>query len=95
MRTLIALNIPEEFADDVAALARMLSASMEGRFLARDTYHLTLAFLGDIDDAEQSRNPHPLQKHPRPRGRHLQTTVPEGTRLQCSNNQGSIVVLPL
>ena len=28
---------------------------MEGRFLDRSTYHLTLAFLGDIDDAEASR----------------------------------------
>lgn len=55
MRTFIALDIPEKFADDVAALARVLSASVEGRFLARDTYHLTLAFLGDIDDAEAAR----------------------------------------
>lgn len=55
MRTFIALDIPEKFADDVAALARVLSASAEGRFLARDTYHLTLAFLGDIDDAEAAR----------------------------------------
>lgn len=55
MRTFIALDIPEEFADDVAALARVLSAFVEGRFLARDTYHLTLAFLGDIDDAEAAR----------------------------------------
>lgn len=55
MRTFIALDLPTEFADDVAALARVLSAAMEGRFLARDTYHLTLAFLGDIDDAETAR----------------------------------------
>lgn len=55
MRTFIALDIPERFADDVAALARVLSASVEGRFLPRDTYHLTLAFLGDIDDAEAAR----------------------------------------
>lgn len=55
MRTFIALDLPTEFADDVAALARVLSAAMAGRFLARDTYHLTLAFLGDIDDAEITR----------------------------------------
>lgn len=89
MRTFIALDIPEEFADDVAALARVLSASVEGRFLARDTYHLTLAFLGDIDDAEQSRSPHPLQKHPRPRGRHLQATVSAGAEIlaRCQTDQ--------
>ncbi|MCI8425123.1 MAG: RNA 2',3'-cyclic phosphodiesterase [Adlercreutzia sp.] len=55
MRTFIALDLPSQFADDVAALARVLSAAMDGRFLARDTYHLTLAFLGDIDDAETAR----------------------------------------
>ena len=52
MRTFIALDLPPDFADDAAALARRLSASMEGRFLKRDTYHLTLAFLGDVDEAQ-------------------------------------------
>ena len=55
MRAFIALELPAEFADDAAALARRLSASLEGRFLDRDTYHLTLAFLGDIDDGEAGR----------------------------------------
>lgn len=55
MRSFIALDLPTELADDTAALARALSAAMEGRFLPRDTYHLTLAFLGDIDDAEAAR----------------------------------------
>lgn len=55
MRTFIALELPADFADDVAAMARRLSASLEGRFLDRSTYHLTLAFLGDIGDAEASR----------------------------------------
>lgn len=55
MRAFIALNYPADFADDTAAAARRLSASLEGRFLDRSTYHLTLAFLGDIDDAEASR----------------------------------------
>lgn len=52
MRTFIALDLPPDFVDDAAALARRLSASMEGRFLPRDTYHLTLAFLGDVDEAQ-------------------------------------------
>ena len=51
MRTFIALDLPPGFADDAAALARRLSASMEGRFLPRDTYHLTLAFLGKFGRA--------------------------------------------
>ena len=55
MRTFIALDLPPGFADDAAALARRLSASMEGRFLPRDTYHLTLAFLGDVDEARPTR----------------------------------------
>ncbi|MCI9262514.1 RNA 2',3'-cyclic phosphodiesterase [uncultured Adlercreutzia sp.] len=55
MRTFIALDLPTEFADGSAALARMLGTSVEGRFLPRDTYHLTLAFLGDIEDAEAAR----------------------------------------
>lgn len=55
MRAFIALELPADFADDVAAMARRLSASLEGRFLDRSTYHLTLAFLGDVDDAEASR----------------------------------------
>lgn len=55
MRTFIALDLPPGFADDAAALARRLSASMEGRFLPRDTYHLTLAFLGEVDEAQAAR----------------------------------------
>lgn len=55
MRTFIALDLPPDFADDAAALARRLSASMEGRFLKRDTYHLTLAFLGEVDEAQAAR----------------------------------------
>lgn len=52
MRTFIALELPDGFAADVAALARQLSAEVEGRFMRRESYHLTLAFLGDVDEAE-------------------------------------------
>ena len=51
MRAFIALELPNRFADDVAAMARPLSAAVEGRFVPRESYHLTLAFLGDIDPA--------------------------------------------
>lgn len=43
MRTFIALELPPDFADDTAAVARRLAASLEGRFLDRATYHLTPA----------------------------------------------------
>ena len=47
MRTFIALELPEEFAYEVAELSRSLSHEVRGRFMKRDTYHLTLAFMGD------------------------------------------------
>lgn len=50
MRTFIALELPSSLIDDIAALVRTLQESLEGRFMERYTYHLTLAFLGDIDE---------------------------------------------
>ncbi|HIT50974.1 MAG TPA: RNA 2',3'-cyclic phosphodiesterase, partial [Candidatus Aveggerthella excrementigallinarum] len=52
MRVFIALELPDDFAADVAGLARQLSAEVDGRFLRRESYHLTLAFLGEVDEAE-------------------------------------------
>lgn len=52
MRTFIALELPDAFATDIAALARRLSASLEGRFLPRENHHLTLAFLGDTSESD-------------------------------------------
>lgn len=51
MRAFIALELSEDYKDDVSALARVLSERVDGRFMRRDTYHLTLAFLGEIDEA--------------------------------------------
>lgn len=51
MRAFIALELPEEFSDDVAGVARALARSVSGRFMRRETYHLTLAFLGEIGEA--------------------------------------------
>lgn len=51
MRAFIALELPELFEDEVAALARQLRDAVEGRFMRRETYHVTLAFLGEIDEA--------------------------------------------
>ena len=52
MRAFVALRFPEEFVDDVAELARSLEGSFKGRFLPRQNYHLTLAFLGEIDEVQ-------------------------------------------
>lgn len=54
MRAFIALELPERFEDEVADLARLLGENIEGRFMRRDTYHLTLAFLGEVDDAARA-----------------------------------------
>lgn len=52
MRAFIALEPAEGFVEDVAAMARVLGAAVEGRFVARQNYHVTLAFLGDIGEAQ-------------------------------------------
>ena len=51
MRAFVALELPELFEDEVAALARQLRGAVDGRFMRRETYHVTLAFLGEIDEA--------------------------------------------
>lgn len=51
MRTFVALELPEAFADEVAALARQLATTCEGRFVPAGNHHLTLAFLGELDEA--------------------------------------------
>ena len=52
MRTFVALEIPSWYADEVAGFARSLATAVDGRFLPRDTYHVTLAFLGSTTEAE-------------------------------------------
>lgn len=51
MRTFIAIEIPADMKDDLAAVARSLQGVIEGRFVPRTNYHMTLAFLGDIPQA--------------------------------------------
>ena len=53
MRAFIALELPEAFWRETADLARQLSLRIDGRFSKSDSYHLTLAFLGNIDDAQK------------------------------------------
>lgn len=52
MRAFVALELPEAFADETGALARGLAAVCEGRFPPAESRHLTLAFLGEVGEAE-------------------------------------------
>lgn len=52
MRAFVALELPEAFADEVAALSRALAEVCAGRFVSPENHHLTLAFLGDVNEAE-------------------------------------------
>lgn len=50
MRAFIALELPEEFVEEIDQLTYDLRSCVDGRFMPRSNYHLTLAFLGDIDE---------------------------------------------
>ena len=52
MRAFIALELPDAFADELAALSRQLEAVCSGRFVPDENHHLTLAFLGEAGEAE-------------------------------------------
>lgn len=52
MRSFIAIPLPQEFLEGVVAAQQGLAPVMNGRFTPRENLHLTLAFLGDIDEAE-------------------------------------------
>ena len=50
MRAFIALELPEAMALETAALSRQLSRVLDARIVDPGNHHLTLAFLGDIDE---------------------------------------------
>ena len=52
MRSFIAIPLPEEFLEGTVAVQQGLAPVMNGRFTPRENLHLTLAFLGDIDEHE-------------------------------------------
>lgn len=54
MRTFIALELPDAFIDEAAGVARSLSESLGGRFVKRASYHLTLAFIGELNPTDVS-----------------------------------------
>ena len=55
MRAFIALDPPEDFCWQLADLLRQLERSVTGRFVPAGSHHVTLAFLGDIGEAEAAR----------------------------------------
>ena len=52
MRAFIAIELPEAFADEVDELVRHLAGNCAGRFAPKENRHLTLAFLGEVGEAE-------------------------------------------
>ena len=48
LRAFIAIELPRDFIGEVADIARQLRAAVPGRYVPRENYHVTLAFLGDI-----------------------------------------------
>ena len=52
MRVFIALELPDHMVAQVAVLARQLGDRISGRLMKPDTYHLTLAFLGELDEQQ-------------------------------------------
>lgn len=52
MRTFAALELPTCFAEETALLSCSIAQHVDGRFMRRASYHLTLAFLGDVDEVQ-------------------------------------------
>lgn len=52
MRAFIAIELPEAFADELSGLSHQLSRVCDGRFVPAENHHLTLAFLGEVGEAE-------------------------------------------
>ena len=52
MRTFIALEMPDGFRAETGAVARRLAQVCAGRFMPFETYHVTLAFLGDVGEPQ-------------------------------------------
>ena len=49
MRLFIAAQLPEEMLEALAETSALLRGCIRGRFVAPDSFHVTLAFLGDVD----------------------------------------------
>lgn len=52
MRCFIALELPDGLLGETVALSRTLARTLGGRFVAYENLHVTLAFLGEIGEAQ-------------------------------------------
>lgn len=48
MRLFVAAELPENMVDALAETSALLRANVRGRYVAPDSLHVTLAFLGDV-----------------------------------------------
>lgn len=49
MRLFVALELPEEMIDALSETSAALRDSVRGRYVAPDRFHVTLAFLGEVE----------------------------------------------
>lgn len=52
MRCFIALDLPDRFVDELVYFSQQLKRAVAGRFVPPENYHVTLAFLGSIDESD-------------------------------------------
>jgi 2'-5' RNA ligase len=50
MRVFIAFPLPETLTDVLSEEAAALSEHVSGRFVGRESYHVTIAFLGEVEE---------------------------------------------
>ena len=50
MRAFIALEVSDRFRFEIEGLVRQLRNEVSGKFVSPDAYHVTLAFLGNVDE---------------------------------------------
>ena len=51
MRLFIAAELPDNVIEALAETSALLRGSLRGRYVAPDSFHVTLAFLGDVEAA--------------------------------------------
>ena len=49
MRLFVAAELPDEMHEALCETSALLRASVRGRYVAPDSFHVTLAFLGDVE----------------------------------------------
>ena len=49
MRVFVAAELPDEMYDALCETSALLRASVRGRYVAPDSFHVTLAFLGNVE----------------------------------------------